>query len=229
MLYSGYQHGLIYCFMGLLLACQERKPSTTENLGPQDSVSQLTDQPATTKTIVFFGNSLTAGYGLDEDQSFPALIQKKLDSLAWPYTVVNAGLSGETSAGGNSRIDWVLNQDMHVFVLELGANDALRGLDVQATQENLRSILHKVRSRHPDIPVVIAGMLAPPNLGPAYTKAFKENYVVLAAEFKAGLVPFLLERVAADPALNQADGIHPTAEGAKLVAENVWSVLKDYL
>lgn len=210
-------------------ACSKTKTTQTQMT---DSLTQDTIQTEVSqsniKTIVCFGNSLTAGYGLDEQESYPALIQRKIDSLQMPYQVVNAGLSGETSAGGNSRIDWVLNQPMDVFILELGANDALRGLDVQATLENLRGILQKVRSKYPAIPIIIAGMLAPPNLGQEYTQAFALNYKTLATEFQAGLIPFL-NNVAAIPELNQADGIHPNAVGTRIVADNVWAVLNTYL
>lgn len=212
-------------------ACRnaEKSPDALKDTQVQLVEKDSTGMVKTKKTIVFFGNSLTAGYGLEEEQSFPSVIQKRIDSLRMPFVVVNAGLSGETSAGGNSRIDWVLKQDMDLFVLELGANDALRGLDAKATLENLRGILTKVRVKHPDIPLIVAGMLAPPNLGLDYTRIFEQNYQTLAKEFNAGLIPFLLANVAAVPSLNQPDGIHPTAEGAKIVAENVWAELKKYL
>lgn len=222
-----------WVFAGLFFwsACHNGEKSTVTVADPQVQVAEKDTMilNTTKKTIVFFGNSLTAGYGLEEEQSFPAVIQRRIDSLKMPFVVVNAGLSGETSAGGNSRIDWVLNQSMDVFVLELGANDALRGLEVKATLDNLRSILSKVRAKHPNIPLIVAGMLAPPNLGANYTQTFEQNYKTLAKEFNAGLIPFLLENVAANPALNQPDGIHPTAEGAKIVADNVWAVLSNYL
>lgn len=212
-------------------ACRnaEKSPDALKDTQVQLVEKDSTGMVKTKKTIVFFGNSLTAGYGLEEEQSFPSVIQKRIDSLRMPFVVVNAGLSGETSAGGNSRIDWVLKQDMDLFVLELGANDALRGLDAKATLENLRGILTKVRVKHPDIPLIVAGMLAPPNLGLDYMRIFEQNYQTLAKEFNAGLIPFLLANVAAVPSLNQPDGIHPTAEGAKIVAENVWAELKKYL
>lgn len=212
-------------------ACRnaEKSPDALKDTQVQLVEKDSTVMVKTKKTIVFFGNSLTAGYGLEEEQSFPSVIQKRIDSLRMPFVVVNAGLSGETSAGGNSRIDWVLKQDMDLFVLELGANDALRGLDAKATLENLRGILTKVRVKHPDIPLIVAGMLAPPNLGLDYMRIFEQNYQTLAKEFNAGLIPFLLANVAAVPSLNQPDGIHPTAEGAKIVAENVWAELKKYL
>lgn len=176
-------------------------------------------------TILFFGNSLTAGYGLDEEQSFPALVQKRIDSLGLHYTVVNAGLSGETTSGGKNRIDWVLKQKVDVFVLELGANDVLRGLDLKETESNLKAILDKVKQTYPDAKLVIAGMNAPPNMGNDYTRRFAAIFPKLAKEYNALLIPFLLEGVAARPELNLTDGKHPNAEGQKLVRDNVWKVI----
>jgi len=182
------------------------------------------------KTILFFGNSLTAGYGLsDESQAFPALIQDKIDSLHLPYNVINAGNSGETSAGGNGRIDWVLKKPVDIFVLELGGNDGLRGIPVPETIRNLQAIIDKVRTKYPSARLLLLGMQVPPNLGKDYTTAFRNLYPALAARNKMALVPFLLEGVGGVPSLNQADGIHPTAEGAKIVADNVWKVLRGIL
>ena len=183
------------------------------------------------KTILFFGNSLTAGYGLDDPatQAFPALIQEKIDSLHLPYQVVNAGSSGETSAGGEGRIDWVLRQPVDVFVLELGANDGLRGIAVTETTRNLQAIIDRVKAKYPSCRLVMLGMQVPPNLGSTYTGAFKAIFPKLAARNDMALVPFLLDGVGGIPSLNQADGIHPTAEGDKILAENVWKVLKGVL
>lgn len=182
-----------------------------------------------TQTIVFFGNSLTAGYGLEPDQAFPALIQQKIDSLGLPYKVVNAGVSGETSAGGKSRIDWLLRQPIDVFVLELGANDGLRGINPSSTYQNLQAIIQKVREKNPDVRVVLAGMQMPPSMGQNFTQEFKEVYTRLAKDENVELIPFLLEGVAGIPDLNQSDGVHPTVEGQKILAENVWEVLKPIL
>jgi acyl-CoA thioesterase-1 len=187
------------------------------------------DSEAERKYILFFGNSLTAGYGLDESESFPSLIQMRIDSIGLPYQVINAGLSGETSAGGLGRIDWVLRQQIDVFVLELGPNDALRGLDLDATEQNLRGILDKVLAKHPDIPIVIAGMEAPPNMGEEYTTQFREIYRKLAEDYNAALIPFLLEGVGGEPELNLPDRMHPNAEGQKIVRDNVWKVLQESL
>ncbi len=179
--------------------------------------------------VLFFGTSLTAGLGLDPDDAYPALIQQRIDSAGWPFRVVNAGVSGETSAGGLRRIDWLLDQPLAVLVLELGANDALRGQDLTAARRNLQGIIDKTRARHPGVPVVIAGMEAPPNLGPVYTRGFPDLFVGLARDNDAVLIPFLLAGVGGVPDLNQADGIHPNAAGARVVARNVWRVLEPVL
>ena len=187
------------------------------------------EQPARKKVILFFGNSLTAGYGLETGEAFPSLIQDRLDSLDLAYEVINAGLSGETTAGGAGRIDWILEQPVDIFVLELGGNDMLRGLDVGETEKNLHGILETVKGKYPDIPIIIAGMKAPPNMGQEYTRQFEGIYPRLAKEFTAGLIPFFLEGVGGIDSLNLADGIHPNAKGQKIVRENVWSVLENYL
>lgn len=181
------------------------------------------------KTILFFGNSLTAGYGLDPSEAFPALIQQKIDSLDLSYKVVSAGVSGETSSGGNSRIDWILKQPVDVFVLELGANDGLRGIPTSETKSNLQSIIDKVKAKYPEVKIVLAGMQIPPNMGQNYTNSFMKIFPELKEKNEAVLIPFLLEGVGGEKSLNQQDGIHPTAEGHKILAENVWAVLKNIL
>jgi len=181
------------------------------------------------KKILFFGDSITAGYGLDEEQAFPALIQERIDSLGWNFNVVNAGLSGETSAGGLRRVDWMLRQEFSIFVLELGGNDGLRGIDLESTKKNLEEIIEKVRNKKPDAKIILTGMQVPPNLGPDYTSQFKEMYPEIAEEKNVTLIPFLLEEVGGNPELNQADGIHPTAKGHKIIAETVWETLKPIL
>lgn len=178
------------------------------------------------KNIVFFGNSLTAGYGVEPSQAFPALIQDRIDSLELPYKVINAGLSGETSAGGKSRIHWVLQQPVSVFVLELGGNDGLRGIPVPETYRNLQAIIDSVQHHYPAAKIVLAGMQMPPNMGNRYTTAFKDVYPRLAQKNHIALIPFLLQDVGGIPALNQPDEIHPNPEGHQIVAENVWKVLK---
>jgi len=179
--------------------------------------------------IVFLGDSLTAGYGVAPDQAFPALVQRRIDELGWDFEVVNAGVPGDATAGGLRRVDWVLRSDPAVVVIELGANDALRGLPVDGTRENLRSIIERIRGHDPDVRIVLAGMLAPPNLGDDYTEAFRSIFPELAAAEGVALTPFLLEGVAARPELNLADGIHPDPAGHRVVASNVWRVLEPVL
>lgn len=181
------------------------------------------------QVIVFYGDSLTAGYGLDPEVAFPALVEKALVEKGKEVKVVNAGLSGETSAGGLTRIDWVLRQPVDIFVLELGANDGLRGLPVEQTEKNLQAIIDKVKAKNPGVRIVIAGMMVPPNMGPDYARRFQQIFPRLAAKNSATLIPFLLEDVAGDKTLNQADGIHPNVEGHKIVAENVLNILAPLL
>ncbi|MEP6595818.1 MAG: arylesterase [Ginsengibacter sp.] len=181
------------------------------------------------KTILFFGNSITAGYGVDPSEAFPALIQTKIDSLKLNYKVINAGVSGETSAGGNGRVNWILRQPVDIFVLELGGNDGLRGIPLTETKKNLQSIIDKVKAKYPGVKLVLAGMQIPPNMGEQYTTTFKKIYPDLAAKNDMILIPFLLQGVGGEARLNQPDRIHPTPEGHKILAENVWTVLKDDL
>jgi acyl-CoA thioesterase-1 len=181
------------------------------------------------KVILFFGDSLTAGYGLSREQAFPALIEQSLSEQGKKYTIINAGLSGETSAGGKSRIDWVLKRPIDIMVLELGANDGLRGLPLEQTRENLQAIIDKTRAKNPDVKIIIAGMMVPPNMGPEYSKEFQAIFPELAKKNNAILMPFLLEGVAGDKNLNQPDGIHPNQEGHKIVADNLLDVLKPLL
>ena len=207
-----------------LSACQNTAPSEAIETSPQEEeMSSENDKKA--KKIIFFGDSLTAAYGLDPGEGFPAIIQSMLDSLGYNYKVVNAGLSGETSAGGNERVDWVLQQNVDIFVLELGANDGLRGFDATVTQQNLQSIIDKVRTKAPDTKIILVGMEAPPNMGKAYTDTFRQVFIDLAKVNNLPLVPFLLKNVGGIPELNLPDGIHPNKKGQKLVAENVWEVL----
>jgi acyl-CoA thioesterase-1 len=181
------------------------------------------------KRLLFFGNSLTAGYGVEPEQAFPALIGDKIDSLNLGYEVVNAGLSGETTAGGRSRVGWVLRQPVYVFVLELGGNDGLRGLPLSATRRNLQGIIDTVRRRSPGAQIVLAGMQIPPNLGAGYAADFKAIYQEVATQNNLVLIPFLLEGVGGVRRLNQPDGIHPTPAGHRIVARTVWEVLQPLL
>lgn len=183
-----------------------------------------------TKTIVFYGNSLTAGYGVDATtEAFPALVQEKIDSLQLPYKVINAGVSGETTAGGKGRIDWILRQPVNIFVLELGGNDGLRGIPIAETARNLQAIIDRVREKYPDAKIILAGMQVPPNMGRNYATAFRVVFQQLAVKNNLELIPFLLENVGGIAALNQGDGIHPNPAGHKIVAENVWQVLRGIL
>lgn len=211
------------------MACNNQ----TKPAPPEDSKDTAQQKAATVpsekKNIVFFGNSLTAGYGLDLTEAFPAIIQQKLDSLNYPYKVVNAGLSGETTAGGKSRIDWILQQPVHIFVLELGGNDGLRGIALQQTSQNLQAIIDQVKAKYPDVKILLTGMRIPPNMGKKYADEFQQLYKTLAEKNNIAFLPFLLEGVGGEEKLNQADGIHPTAEGQKIVANNVWEVLKGML
>lgn len=212
--------------MSLVFSCdQKEKPAEKGAIDKQDSTAA--SKPV--KTIVFFGNSLTAGYGLDPSQAFPALIQEKIDSLNLGYKVVNAGVSGETSSGGNSRVEWILEQRVDVFVLELGANDGLRGIPLQETRTNLQSIIDKVRAKYPQAKILIAGMQMPPNMGLQYTTEFKAIFPELAKKNNSTLIPFILDGVGGEANLNQQDGIHPTPEGHHIVAENVWQELQQVL
>ncbi|MEX0647604.1 MAG: arylesterase [Balneolaceae bacterium] len=181
------------------------------------------------KNILFFGDSITAGYGLDTEQAFPAIIQSKIDSLGLPYQVNNAGLSGETSAGGLRRVDWVLQRPVDIFVLELGGNDGLRGIDPANTKENLQGIIGKVKNRYPQADIILTGMEAPPNMGENYTSRFRQIFTELADENDVYFLPFILAGVAGDPNLNLPDGIHPTEHGHQILAENIWDVLDPLL
>lgn len=193
--------------------------------GRQDSTNTAGER----KAILFLGNSLTAGYGLDPEQAFPALIQQKLDSLGWAFEAVNAGLSGETSSGGLRRLNWLMRRQIAVLVLALGGNDGLRGIPPELTRQNLQQIIERTREKNPGVRIVLAGMEAPPNMGEDYTRQFRDLYRELAKTSKADLIPFLLKDVGGIPELNLPDGIHPTAEGHRIVAETVWEVLEPVL
>jgi acyl-CoA thioesterase-1 len=201
------------------------KPPQSSTPKPETAVAS-----SSTKTILFFGDSLTAGYGLDDPaDAFPNQVQHKIDSAKLPYTIINGGLSGETSAGGKGRIDWLLKQHIDVFVLELGGNDGLRGIPIKETTQNLQAIIDRVKAKYPNAKLVLLGMQVPPNMGADYVTGFKNIFPQLAKKNKMTLVPFLLQGVGGVRSLNQADGIHPTAKGAKILANNVWGVLKGVL
>jgi acyl-CoA thioesterase-1 len=195
--------------------------------------SQAASAPAPSRTdderpkIAVLGDSLTAGLGLLETQSYPSLLQQKVDADGFDYEVVNAGVSGDTSAGGLRRLDWVLQEDVRILIVALGANDGLRGLSVAEMKHNLGAIIETARAKH--VLVILAGMEAPPNYGAEYATAFRQAYRQLAQQYRVPLSPFLLDKVAGEASLNQADGIHPNPAGAKIVADTVWSVLKPML
>ncbi len=188
-------------------------------------------QAAGVQTLVFFGDSLTAGYGLDDPgtEAYPALIAQKIAQAHLPWRVVNAGLSGDTTAGGVRRIDWVLQQPISLLVLALGANDGLRGTDPAVTQANLLAIIARVRAKQPGVRIVLAGMRMPPSLGETYTQAYAAVFPAVAASAHVPLIPFLLADVGGHPELNQGDGMHPTAAGDAVVAETVWRSLRPLL
>lgn len=221
-------------FVGLLLALAgcgsaggegERETRATSAAAPADDSTGS----AGAHTILFIGTSLTAGLGLEPEESYPALIQRRLDSLGLDWRVVNAGVSGETSAGAVRRIDWVLREPASVIVLETGANDGLRGLSVDSMRANIQTILDRIEERQPRARVLLAAMEAPPNLGPRYTSEFRRVFPELAERNEVTLIPFFLAEVAGRPALNQPDGIHPNIEGASVAATVVWEALEPVL
>lgn len=208
-------------------ACQSPAEQTSQDQGVSASETEsATVEETNEPVILFFGNSLTAGYGLEPSEAFSAVIERKLDSLGLTYQVVNAGLSGETTASGNTRLDWVLErQPVDVFVLELGANDGLRGISPEETRNNLNAMIDKVQKTYPEAQIILSGMMVPPNMGSEYSEEFQKIFPEVAKDQNIALIPFLLEDVAGEPELNLPDGIHPTAEGHQIVAKNVWEVL----
>jgi acyl-CoA thioesterase-1 len=225
--------------MGLLLrlavpvalvctACaQPEAVRTAQEAAPSPSAPVERAPSSTAPRIVFLGDSLTAGYGLAKEESVPSLIQKRVKDAGYSYEVVNAGVSGDTSAGGLSRLDWSLAGDVEILVVELGANDGLRGLPVAGLKQNLTEIITRARARN--IRVILTGMEAPPNFGPAYTSEFRAVYRQLAREHDVTFIPFYLDGVAGIPSLNIADGIHPNAQGSRIVEKTVWTALEPLL
>jgi acyl-CoA thioesterase-1 len=181
------------------------------------------------RVILFLGDSITAGYGLDPDQAFPALIQEKIDAKSWNFKVVNAGQSGDTSAGGLNRLDWLLKNRVDILILELGANDGLRGLPPETTQKNLQAIIERTQAKYPEVKIIVAGIKVPRNMGGDYGRKFEAVFVDVAKKNKALLIPFVLEGVGGSRELNLPDGVHPTAKGHEIVAANVWKVLEPVL
>jgi len=211
-----YLSGLI----AVLLGCDQPR---------DEAAASPPDNTPVRQSILFLGTSLTAGYGIDPDQAYPALIQQKIDSGGLPFRVINAGVSGETSAGALRRVDWLLQQPVSVLVVETGANDGLRGLSTDSLRSNIQGILRRARELQPTAELVLIGMRIPPNYGRAYSRSFEALYPELARESGATLVPFLLEGVGGISALNQADGVHPTAAGQRKMAETVWRTLEPIL
>jgi acyl-CoA thioesterase-1 len=210
-----------------LAACaNDSRPAPAESAAPPAPEIKR-DSPNLKPRVVFLGDSLTAGLGLATDQSYPALIERRLKAAGLDFAVVNAGVSGDTSAGGLRRLDWSLEGDVRVLVLALGANDGLRGLPVADMKKNLAAILQRARQKN--VAVILAGMEAPPNNGPDYTAAFRRVFADLADEYDVTFVPFLLQGVAGDASLNQGDGIHPNVRGAEIIAELVWKELEPML
>jgi acyl-CoA thioesterase-1 len=214
----------------LLTAACNRGSQTTQEAAPAPRpapapAASTTPNDSGHPKVVVLGDSLTAGYGLLELQAFPALLQEKLNIDGYQWEVVNAGISGDTSAAGLQRVDWALNQgDVRILILELGANDGLRGLPVSEMKKNLAAIIELAQEKR--VSVLLAGMEAPPNFGPEYTVSFRQVYRDLARQYNVKFLPFLLDKVAGEPSLNQADGIHPNVDGTKIVADTVWNMLK---
>jgi acyl-CoA thioesterase-1 len=222
---------LKFCYFLIAFTCFSCGNTNNSEDKAETNSPEVTDiaiaETSSKKTILCFGDSITAGYGLDDvNDAFPGVLQTKIDSLDLDYVVVNSGLSGETSAGGRSRIKWVLNQDIDVFLLELGANDGLRGVPLSETRANLQAIIDVVRDKNPNIPIILAGMELPPNMGQDYTTEFRSIFSDLAKKNEVAFIPFILKNVGGIPELNQQDGIHPTVEGHKIVANTVWEVLE---
>ena len=210
----------IISFLSSCGSSSEKKEAVTGEQAAEASIK---------KTILFFGNSLTAGYGIDPEESFAGRIQSRLDSLKKEFRVINGGLSGETTAGGLSRLDWFLEEEPYLFVLELGGNDGLRGIPLTETKKNLLAIVDKVQAKYPNTKIILAGMQIPPNMGKEYTEEFKAIYPAVAKEKNIELIPFLLEGVAGNPDLNLPDGIHPTPEGHRIVMETLWPFISKAL
>lgn len=212
----------VFALVAALLGCSQPSREPRERSIPPTATG---DRPS----VVFLGTSLTAGLGLEPEQAYPALVQQKIDSAGLGFRVVNAGVSGETSAGARRRVDWLLRQPVAVLVLETGANDGLRGLPPDSLRANIQAVFDRARAISPSPRLVLVGMRVPPNYGRTYTERFQAIYPELARENGAALVPFLLDRVGGVAQLNQADGIHPTAEGQRVMAETVWRVLEPVL
>ncbi len=201
--------------------------SEPANTAARATASADPTAPVVRPKIVALGDSLTVGLGLVETESYPSLLQKKLDEEGYAFEMVNAGVSGDTSAGGLRRLDWALEGDVRILIVALGSNDGLRGLSIAEMKQNLTTIIERARAKN--IVVVLAGMEAPPNYGPEYVQSFRMAFREVASKERVLLIPFLLDKVAGQSSLNQPDGIHPNAEGARIIAETVWPVVRSIL
>jgi len=220
---------LFYCLcFSLMLLCGYDRANATTSQSPSSSPPREAVGPrpvsAERPSIVAFGDSLTAGLGVRQDESYPARLQRKLDAAGYAYRVVNAGVSGETTAGGARRVSWVLKNKPTIVILELGGNDGLRGLSLSETKDNLERIIQQLHQA--SVTVVLAGMKLPPNYGKDYTDGFESLYQALAKQYRLTLIPFFLDGVAGSSSLNQADGIHPTGEGYRIIVEKIFPTLE---
>lgn len=214
--------------VALLSGCFPGKPSPRKppaEVAPE--IPESSRPPA--MTVLCLGDSLTEGYGLDRGQAYPARLQEKIDALDWKFTVINAGLGGDTTAAGLRRLDWFLQRRVDVLILALGGNDGLRGVPLAEIRGNLGAIISRTTARYPEVKVVLAGIRIPPNYGMRYVRGFRDLFAEVAARHGALLIPFLLEGVGGRPDLNFPDGIHPNRRGQEIVADNVWSVLEPVL
>ena len=218
---------LVIAAIVLASACGNAPAENASNRRQAPAAAPVPSPVAPRPRVVALGDSLTAGLGLSPSEAYPALLQKRIDDAGLGFEVINAGVSGDTSAGGVRRLDWVLGDDTRVLILALGANDGLRGLPVDRMKENLETIITRAKARH--VEVILAGMEAPPNFGPEYTAGFRDAFRDLAREHKVVFVPFLLDKVAGQSDLNQGDGIHPNAQGAGILADTVWAALEPML
>jgi len=222
----------LYLFISCISFCSckdEQSKPIQQQSNDKVEVEKVEQKVTDKKVILFYGDSLTAGYGLDENESFPSILEDRIDSLKLDYSVVNAGLSGETTSGGLKRIDWVMKQKVDIFFLELGANDMLRGLPVDQTRKNLSEIISIVKAKNPNVIIALCEMMAPPNMGDTYVKEFRNIYKDLSSEADVEFIPFFLDGVAGNEDLLLKDGKHPNAKGQMIVAENIWEYLEPIL
>ena len=227
---SNYYTAIILILSIVLTSCKSEENNTADSPSEQEMNTQITaPKKDQRQRILFFGNSLTAAYGLDPSEGFAAIIQDNIDSKQLNYKVINAGISGETTAGGKERIQWILKQPVDIFLLELGANDILQGIDPEISKANLDYIINQVKIANPTVKIILAGMEAPLNSGGPFSNAFREMYTALAQKHQCALVPNLLKDVEGITKLNQADGLHPNTEGHQIVARNIWAVLAPLL